>query len=76
MRFSSGATALTVFWMDTAAATNRRRPRAPCGCLVGVYEMWTDGCVEILERPLRQSRRVTPQGEPCPPPGVAGVRGG
>ncbi len=49
MRFSSGAMALTVLgWTPGLRQIVAGRVLA-CGCLVGVYEMWTGGCVEILD---------------------------
>ena len=49
MRFRSGAMALTICgWTPGLRQIVAGRLLA-CGCLVGVYEMRTGGCVEILD---------------------------
>jgi hypothetical protein len=49
MRFSPGIIALTVLGWTPGLRRIVAGRVLPCGCLVGVYERWTGGCVEILD---------------------------
>ena len=49
MRFNPGAMALTIFGWTPGLREIVAGRVLVCGCLVGVYEMWTGGCVEILD---------------------------
>jgi hypothetical protein len=49
MRFSPGIIALTVLGWTPGLRRIVAGRVLPCGCLVGIYERWTGGCVEILD---------------------------
>lgn len=49
MRFSPGSIALTVLGWTPGLRRLVAGRVLPCGCLVGVYERWSGGCVEILD---------------------------
>jgi len=49
MRFGPGIIALTVLGWTPGLRRIVAGRVLPCGCLVGVYERWTGGCVEILD---------------------------
>lgn len=49
MRFSSGSLALTVLGWTPGLRGIIAGHVLPCGCLVGVYEVWTGESVEILD---------------------------
>lgn len=49
MRFIPGSIALTLFGWTPGLREIVGGHVLPCGCLVGIYETWTDGWVEILD---------------------------
>ena len=75
MRFSSGSLAFTVLGWTPGLRDLIAGHVLPCGCLVGVYEVWIGECVEILDGRRNdcecQSRR-----EPCGPQAPARRRHG